>query len=122
MQLASKILIGAIALLHGYIAWFEIFAWESRGPRVFSGFPPELFAQTVEMAANQGIYNSFLAAGLVWALTIRDAGWHRKVATCFLLFVAVAGVFGAATVTVKTLFVQTVPAVAALVLVYLARK
>ncbi len=114
MRLVSLILIGLIALLHSYIAWFEIFAWESRGPIVFSSFPPDLFPQTVQMAANQGIYNAFLAAGLFWALMIKDRTWQRNVAICFLLFVAVAGIFGAATVTTRTLFVQTLPAVLAL--------
>lgn len=64
MRKIALAVIAAIAFLHVYIAWFEIFAWESRGPNVFTGFPPELFAQTIEMAANQGLYNAFLAAGL----------------------------------------------------------
>jgi putative membrane protein len=122
MRIVAKTLIGLIALLHLYIAWFEIFAWESRGPNIFSSFPADLFGQTVEMAANQGIYNAFLAAGLIWALTIKDAKWFVNVATCFLPFVAVAGVFGAATVTVKTLMIQTVPAGIALVLLWMGKR
>jgi len=121
MRLAALTVTAAIAVLHLYIAWFEIFAWESRGPQVFTDFPQVLFAQTIEMAANQGIYNAFLAAGLGWALVIRNREWQTNVATCFLIFVAVAGLFGAATVTAKTLFIQTVPAVIALALFYLAR-
>jgi putative membrane protein len=122
MRLVAKSLIGLIALLHLYIAWFEIFAWESRGPNIFTTFPADLFAQTVDMAANQGIYNAFLAAGLIWALTIKDVKWHVNVATCFLLFVGVAGLFGAATVTVKTLMIQTVPAAIALILLRLGNR
>jgi len=57
-------LVAVIAVLHFYIAWFEMFAWTSRGPEVFESFPPELFEQTIQLAANQGIYNAFLAAGL----------------------------------------------------------
>jgi len=116
------ILIAAIALLHFYIAWFEMFAWQTRGPQVFTTFPADLFAQTVQMAANQGLYNAFLGAGLVWSLLIKEARWQMNVAACFLIFVAVAGVFGAATVTIKTLLLQTVPAVAALILLYQSRK
>lgn len=122
MRTAALILIAIIALLHLYIAGFEIFAWESRGPKVFTSFPDDLFAQTVQMAANQGIYNAFLAAGLIWSLLIKDAKWQTNIATCFLLFVATAGVFGAITVTTKTLMIQTVPAALALILLYMGRS
>jgi len=120
MRLASLALITLIALLHLYIAWFEIFAWTTRGPQVFTTFPADLFEATIPMAANQGLYNAFLAAGLIWALFISDAKWQRKVASCFLVFVAVAGVFGAMTVTMKILYIQTVPALIALVLLVLS--
>lgn len=122
MRIAALTLIGLIAFLHLYIAWFEIFAWETRGPKVFTSFPATLFPDTVQMAANQGIYNAFLAAGLIWSLLIKDRHWQGNVAMCFLIFVAVAGLFGAATVTIKTIFIQTVPAGIALVCLYLSRK
>ena len=122
MRKAGFVLVGVIAALHFYIAWFEIFAWTSRGPKVFSSFPAELFEPTTAMAANQGIYNAFLAVGLVWALLIKDRIWAVKVAVCFLVFVAAAGIFGAATVSMRILFVQTVPAVLALVLLYGAQR
>lgn len=122
MRTIATVLTSVIALLHLYIAWFEIFAWESRGPRIFSTFPPELFSQTTAMAANQGIYNAFLAAGLIWALLIKDQVWKVNVASCFLIFVAVAGVFGAATVSMQIMFVQTVPAVITLALFYLPKR
>lgn len=121
MRAIALILITLIAALHFYIAYFEIFAWETTGPGVFSSFPPELFSQTKDMAANQGIYNAFLAAGLLWALVIRDAHWQRNVATCFLLFVLVAGVFGAVTVSTRILMVQSVPATLALITLWLSR-
>ncbi|MEP0521470.1 MAG: DUF1304 domain-containing protein [Hyphomicrobiales bacterium] len=121
MRKITTVLIAAIAALHAYIAWFEIFAWETRGPKVFASFPPELFSQTTDMAANQGLYNGFLVAGLVWALFIKDTKWKQNVATCFLLFVAVAGVFGAFTVSASILYVQTVPAIIALGLVHFYR-
>lgn len=119
MRITALILITLIAALHLYIAYFEIFAWEATGPRVFSTFPPELFGQTKAMAANQGIYNAFLAAGLIWAIVIKEGQWQRNIAACFLLFVIVAGVFGAMTVSPRIFVVQSVPALAALVLILL---
>ncbi len=122
MRLAAMVLVALIGALHGYIAWFEIFAWETRGPNVFTTFDADLFPRTVEMAANQGLYNAFLAAGLFWSLSIKDRHWQRNVAICFLLFVFVAGVFGAATVTMRTFYIQSVPAVIALALFYISRR
>ena len=118
LSLLALILIGFIALLHLYIAWFEIFAWESRGPKVFRAFPKELFGPTKAMAANQGLYNFFLAAGLVWPFFISDAAWRINVAIFFLSCVAVAGIFGALTADRKIFFVQTVPAVLGLLAVW----
>ncbi|MEO9820512.1 MAG: DUF1304 domain-containing protein [Paracoccaceae bacterium] len=115
-------LISLIALLHVYIAWFEMFAWESRGPKVFASFPADLFAQTTAMAANQGLYNAFLAVGLIWSLLISDKNWRAHVATMFLLFVAVAGIFGAATVSPSIFVVQTIPAAIALALIFINKK
>ena len=68
-------MVALFAALHAYIAWFEMFAWERRGPQVFSTFPPDFFGGTLVMAANQGIYNAFLAPGLFWSLLIRDRRW-----------------------------------------------
>ena len=121
MRLIGLVLVALIAALHLYIAYFEIFAWETRGPEVFTNFPPDLFTPTVTLAANQGIYNSFLAAGLIWVLLIKDRHWQANVATCFLLFVMVAGAFGAATASTRILFVQTVPALLALIAVHMGR-
>jgi len=115
-------LIALVALLHFYIAWFEMFAWTSVGPGVFKTFPPELFAQTVEMAANQGIYNAFLAVGLVWSLLIKDAKWQSNIATCFLCFVIVAGIVAAVTVAVRPGMTQIVPASIALIFLHLGRR
>lgn len=122
MRILALVLIGLIAALHIYIAYFEIFAWETRGPEVFSDFPPELFGQTVTLAANQGLYNAFLAAGLIWSLVIKDRKWQSNIATCFLLFVAVAGVFGAFTASTRILFVQAAPALIALALLWTAGR
>jgi len=121
MRISALILIAIIAALHFYIAWFEIFAWTTRGPNFFNDFPEELFDQTIQMAANQGIYNTFLAVGLCWSLVIKDKRWQANVATCFLLFVVVAGIFGAITLTTKILVIQAVPAIVALALLLLSR-
>jgi putative membrane protein len=122
MHIISKILTGLVALIHVYILILEMFLWESRGPKVFDSFPVDLFAPTKAMAANQGLYNGFLAAGLIWAIFfIKDAVWARRVATFFLLCVAVAGLYGAMTVQTSILFVQTVPAVLALISVWALR-
>lgn len=117
MEILKKIalaLVAIIALLHFYIAWFEIFAWTTRGPTIFDSFPADLFDQTVQMAANQGIYNAFLAVGLSWALFIKDPKWQKNIAVCFLLFVAVAGIMASITVAVKSGLPQLIPAVLAL--------
>ena len=119
MDLFAKILIGLIAFIHLYILWFEMFAWTTRGPKVFRSFPKELFPQTKAMAANQGLYNGFLAAGLIWTFFITDSHWQTNVATFFLACVAIAGIYGAMTADKKIFFVQTVPALIALVLLYL---
>ena len=111
----ASALIALIAALHLYILWFEMFAWETRGPKVFSSFSKEMFPKTKAMAANQGLYNGFLAAGLIWSLLIGDAAWSRNVAVFFLLCVFVAGLYGAATVSRRIAYVQSVPSGLALI-------
>lgn len=111
MHIISKILTGLVALIHSYILVFEMFLWESRGPRVFTSFPADLFAPTKVLAANQGLYNGFLAAGLIWALLfIKDVTLKRNVAYFFLSCVAIAGLYGALTAAPHILLIQTIPA------------
>lgn len=110
MSLISSGIVLLIALVHLYIMWFEMFRWTSRGPKIFKQFPKDLFEPTQTMAANQGLYNGFLAAGLIWSLLISDPEWQRNIALCFLLFVLLAGLYGAATASRKILFVQALPA------------
>jgi len=117
MNLAAQILIGIIAFLHLYIMYFEMFAWETKGPKVFDTFPKDLFPKTKAMAANQGLYNGFLAAGLIWSLLIENPVWKTNVALFFLACVAIAGIYGALTVTKRIFFTQTVPALIAIALV-----
>jgi putative membrane protein len=120
MDVVVKIIIGLVALIHLYILWFEMFAWESRGPKVFRNFPNELFGQTKAMAANQGLYNGFLAAGLLWSFFIQEQEWSQNVALFFLGCVAVAGIYGAMTAEKKIFFVQTLPAIIGIVLILLS--
>jgi len=123
MHIISKTLIGIIALLHSYIMIFEMFLWESRGPKVFSSFPKDLFTPTKVMAANQGLYNGFLAAGLIWALLfIKDPVWKKNVALFFLGCIAIAGLYGAATASPRIIYVQTIPAVLAILSVLFLKK
>lgn len=116
----AKILIGLVALEHLYILWIEMFAWETVGKKTFRSFPEHLFKPTKALAANQGLYNGFLAAGLVWSLLISDPEWQKNVAVFFLVCVLVAGIYGALTAS-KSIFVkQGLPALVALVLVLLS--
>lgn len=119
MSIFAKIMVALVAILHLYIAWFGIFAWQAQGPTTFPDLPASLFEPTTAMAANQGVYNLCIAAGLIWSLFIRDAEWQRKVASGFLLFVVVAGIFGAWRVSPDIALVQAGPAVIGLLLLWL---
>jgi putative membrane protein len=116
MNIIASILTGIVAIEHIYILWLEMFAWETAGKKVFRGsMSPELFSPTKTLAANQGLYNGFLAAGLTWSFFIENPEWKTNVAIFFLGCVIVAGIYGALTASKKIFFVQAVPAMAALV-------
>lgn len=117
MDLTLQIIIGIIAFFHCYILFFEMFAWESRGPKVFRNFPKDLFPKTKALAANMGLYNGFLAAGLIWTFFIDDLVWKENVALFFLSCVAIAGIVGAITADKKIFFVQGVPALVGILLI-----
>ena len=119
MDIAIKVIVSLVALLHLYFMYFEMFAWESRGPKMFRGFKKELFKPTKSMAANQGLYNGFLAAGLIWSLFIADELWADQVAHFFLACVLVAGVYGAISVSKKIFVVQGIPALIGQILLIL---
>jgi len=121
MLIVIKVLVGIMALVHLYILWMEMFAWTTRGPKVFKSISPQLFEPTKVLAANQGLYNGFLAAGLVWSLCIQDAVWSMNIASFFLACIAIAGIYGAATADKKILLVQAVPAAITLGLIWFAR-
>ena len=112
MNLIIQILTGLVALFHIYVLWLEMFAWTTRGVKVFGSkaFPTELFPKTKTLAANQGLYNGFLAAGLIWSMLIENVEWSRNVGIFFLVCVAVAGIYGGFTASRKMLYVQGAPA------------
>jgi putative membrane protein len=113
----GSIFTGLVALIHIYILVLEMFLWDKpQGRRAF-GTTEEFARESKVLAANQGLYNGFLAAGLIWGIWLGDAG--DPVKTFFLLCVAVAGLYGAATVNIRILYVQTVPAVIGLAAVWL---
>ena len=112
-MLPARVLIALVAIIHVYILVLEMFLWRTRARRVF-GTTKEFADSTAVLAANQGLYNGFLAAGLVWAL-VRDL----DLAPFFLLCVAVAGIYGGITANRRIILVQTVPAVLALAALHL---
>lgn len=111
----GNVLTGVVALIHVYIVYLEMVAWDTpTGHRAFA-LTPELAKATKVLAANQGLYNGFLAAGLFWGLWLGEAGFQFKV--FFLACVVVAGIFGAATASRKILYVQALPGALALIFV-----
>jgi len=118
MTIAADIAVALVALLHGYFLILEMFLWDKpRGLRTF-GVTPEFAAASKSLAANQGLYNGFLAAGLMWALFLGPDG--RPVGIFFLACVVIAGIFGAITVNRRILRVQALPAAIALALLLLS--
>ena len=110
MSTLAYVLIGFIAFLHVYILILEMFWWNTpKGQKAFK-LTPEFTAQTQALAANQGLYNGFLAAGLFWSLLHPNPIFAKQVALCFLCCIAIAGVYGALTAAKKILYIQTVPA------------
>jgi putative membrane protein len=118
MRLGANIAVSAVALLHVYFLILEMFLWDKPLGRRTFGLTPEYAAASRSLAANQGLYNGFLAAGLVWGLALGPAGDAVKI--FFLACVIVAGLFGAATASMKILWVQGLPGALALALVLVA--
>src|SRR6185295_5123558 len=106
MQIAINIIIGLVAFIHLYFLWLEMFVWTTRGKKAFNKFPPHLFEPTKALAANQGLYNGFLAAGLIWTFFITDVKWSENIAVFFLSCVLIAALFGSFTVDKKIFFIQ----------------
>jgi putative membrane protein len=120
MNAIANILVALVAALHIYFLSLEMFFWtRPLGLKTFRN-TPEKAADSAVLAANQGLYNGFLAAGLIWGLLQPNLAFAFQIKTFFLLCVVVAGLYGAATVSKRILIVQAAPAALALVLVWLA--
>ena len=116
----ANLLVALVAVLHVYFLMLEMFLWQKPlGLKTFRN-TPEKAAETAVLAANQGLYNGFLAAGLVWGLLHSAPAFWFQIKVFFLLCVIVAGVYGAATVSRRILYVQAAPAALALILLWLA--
>ena len=114
MTVIANVLTGLVAVLHVYFLVLEMFLWDKPYGRKTFGLTAEYAAASKTLAANQGLYNGFLAAGLAWGLLLGAAGASVKI--FFLVCVVVAGVYGAITVSRRILWVQALPAAIALVL------
>jgi putative membrane protein len=120
MNIPAQILIGLVAAEHLYILWMEMFAWETRGKKVFKGaLREDLFKPTKTLAANQGLYNGFLAAGLIWTFFITDHHWKLYISVFFLTCIIIAGIYGAFTAHRKIFIVQGLPALIALIVLHI---
>ncbi len=115
MNILANILVGIVALLHFGFLYLEMFLWDKpRGRRSFN-MTEEFAKQSKTLAMNQGLYNGFLAAGLIWGIFAGDA---TKI--FFLGCMVIAGVFGALTVSKRIFYIQAVPAILALLVVLIS--
>jgi putative membrane protein len=119
MQTAANVLVGLLAALHVYIMVLEMFLWERKQGRELSGFDAEMARATAPLAGNQGLYNGFLAAGLVWGLIVSDPTGFR-VQVFFTVCVIVAGLYGGITANKRIFFVQALPGAISLAVVLAA--
>jgi putative membrane protein len=120
VQVAAGAVIVFVAALHVYFLVLEMFLWRTPFGRRTFGTTGEAAESSAKLAANQGLYNGFLAAGLVWALATQGVTRGRPVLTFFLICVAVAGIYGGLTVNRRIVLVQAVPAAIALAMLWLA--
>ncbi|MER5204694.1 DUF1304 domain-containing protein [Streptomyces sp. NPDC002825] len=120
MGTIANVLVALVAALHAYILVLEMFLWEKKPGRSLSGFDADMARATAGLAANQGLYNGFLAAGLVWGLIAEDPTGFR-VQVFFLSCVLIAGLYGGFTANRRIFIAQALPGALALAAVLLAR-
>ncbi len=118
MAMVANVVIGLVAIFHGYFLILEMFLWDTPAGMKAFGLTPEKAQATKVLAANQGLYNGFLSAGLLWGLTLGTEG--QAVKTFFLCCAIAAGLYGAATASRKSLYVQALPAMLGLLLLWSA--
>lgn len=121
MGIGLKILVALIAFEHLFILWVEMFAWTTQGKKMFSFLADDLFDATKVFAANQGLYNGFLSAGLIWSLFIKSNVWSNNIAVFFLGCVITAGIYGGITASKSIFFKQALPAIAVLGILLISR-
>src|SRR5882757_9085126 len=119
MRIVADILVGLLAALHVYILVLEMFLWTTPRGRAAFGSTPEFAEQTKVLAGNQGLYNGFLAAGLIWGLIASDPVGHGA-EIFFAACVVVAGLYGGFTASRRILLVQALPGAITLIAVLLA--
>lgn len=119
MNILVDILVVVVILLHLYFLWLEMFAWTTAGKKTFKMLSPDLFEKTKVLAANQGLYNGFLAAGLFWSLLIGDIVWADNVGLFFLGCVLTAGIYGWYSVSARIFYIQGLPALIGIILILL---
>src|ERR1700674_2096750 len=120
MQIAATVMVTVVAALHVYFLVLEMFLWRTPFGRRTFGTTPEAAESSAVLAANQGLYNGFLAAGLLWALVWYGVVGGRAILTFFLVCIVAAGIFGGVTVRKRILLVQAVPAAIAAALLWLS--
>ena len=120
MQLIARVLVVVVAALHVYFLFLEMFLWTTPFGRHTFGMTADFAQSTRTLAANQGLYNGFLAGGLIWGLAAYGVHGGRAVLTFFLACVVIAGIFGGVTVSRRILLVQALPAIAAAAALWLA--
>ncbi|MFC9436396.1 DUF1304 domain-containing protein [Nocardia sp. NPDC057030] len=121
MRVVAEVLVGLVAAVHVYIVVMEMFLWTTPRVRAAFGSTVEFAEQTKVLAANQGLYNGFLAAGLIWGIIASDpVGFAAMI--FFTACVVVAGIYGAATASRRILFVQALPGAVALIAVLVAGR
>jgi len=119
VTILANVLVGLVAAIHVYILVLEMFLWRTPRARAAFGTTEQFAGETATLAANQGLYNGFLAGGLIWGLIAADPV-GRQAQLFFLGCVIIAGLYGAATANRRILFVQTVPATLAAIAVLLS--
>jgi putative membrane protein len=120
VQIAAAVMVTIVAAIHLYILVLEMFLWRTPFGRRAFGTTQDFANSSAVLAANQGLYNGFLAAGLLWGLVAYGIVSGRPILTFFLACVIVAGLYGGATVNRRIVLVQSLPAVIALALVWLS--
>ncbi|MCB9810933.1 MAG: DUF1304 domain-containing protein [Candidatus Nomurabacteria bacterium] len=119
MESVPQVLIGLVAITHLYFFWFEFFGWSKAITVLYKQELPEIFQlPTKVLMTNQGLYNGFLAAGLIWTFFISDPLWHTRISVFFLVCVIVAGTFGAMSLGKRVFMMQALPAILALAAIW----